>query len=388
MSGERADATADHVLNEIDYVHVGPGTPCGRYLRSFWHPIYRAEDLQPGWSKRVELLGEFFTLYRGEGGAAHLVEDRCPHRRTRLSIGEVEGDSLRCFYHGWKFAADGRCEEQPTEPASYKASVCIRAYPVREYLGLIFAYLGEGDAPEFQEFPEAEYDNGLPLRITRNEVPCNFFQRLENSLDEAHVHFVHKVSAGATQEFSALPSAYEAEETEYGILRRTIRERGGRTDVRQKYFMMPNLGLTVPPPATELDDWTPNLSWRVPRNDEATYSFVLSRRKPRPRAVAARTWQPAEEIVQAILDGRMRMRDVDPYHPRLFNIQDNTVLAAQGRLHDDRGSERLGRSDRAVVLLRKLYEREIGQLLAGRPIKRWRYPRHKLVLGFQPKAAP
>jgi 5,5'-dehydrodivanillate O-demethylase len=372
--------------NAVDMIHFGTGTPAGLYLRNFWHPVYCAEDLSPGWAKRIQIMGEYFTLYRGEGGAAHVVEDRCPHRKTQLAIGSIEGDSIRCFYHGWKFAGEGACEEQPTELSFFKEKVCIRSYPVREYLGLIFAYLGEGEAPEFQEFPEAEYDNGHPLSVKKIEVPYNFFQRIENSLDEAHVHFVHKVSAGATKEFSVLPEAYQAEETDYGILRRTIYNREGKKEVRQKYFMMPNIGLTMPPPSSDLDDWTPNLSWRVPVNDEATLSFTISRRKPRGEKLADKTWEPAQDIVEAILGGRMRMKDVDPYHPHLFNIQDNTAIGAQGRLYDDRANERLGRSDTAVVMLRWIYQREIRAAMQGKPIKRWRLPREKLVLGFQPAA--
>lgn len=370
----------------IDYVHYGPGMPAGIYLRHFWHPVYRVQDLQPGWAKRIQIMGEHFTLYRGEGGTAHMVEDRCPHRKTQLSVGEIEGDSIRCFYHGWKFAGDGRCEEQPAELDFFKEKVCIRSYPVREYLGLIFAYMGEGAPPEFQEFPEAEYDNGYPLRVAMTEVPCNFFQRIENSLDEAHVHFVHKLSASVTEEFAVMPEAYEAEETEYGILRKTTRNRGGNRDVRQKYFMMPNIGLTRPPPATELDDWVAQLSWRVPVTDEQTLSFVLSRRKPRDPSIDNKPLQTAEEIVEAILDGRMRMKDVDPYHPRLFNIQDNTALTGQGSLHEDRDSERLGRSDAAVLMLRKIFQREIRAAAEGRPITRWICPGEKLVLGCQPAA--
>jgi 5,5'-dehydrodivanillate O-demethylase len=372
--------------NPVDFVHFGPGTPAGIYLRNFWQPVYRAQDLLPGWAKRIQIMGEYFTLYRGEGGDAHVVEDRCPHRKTQLAIGTIEGDSIRCFYHGWKFAGDGACQEQPTQLAFFKEKVCIRSYPVREYLGLIFAYLGEGEPPEFQEFPEAEYDNGRPLIVKKIEVPYNFFQRIENSLDEAHVHFVHKLSAGATPEFSVLPDAYEAEETDYGILRRTVYDRSGKKEIRQKYFMMPNVGLTMPPPASDLDDWTPNLSWRVPVNDETTLSFTMARRKPRGEKVADKTFESADDIVAAILDGRMRMKDVDPYHPQLFNIQDNTAIGAQGRLYDDRKNERLGRSDTAIVMLRWIYQREIRAAMEGRPIKRWRLPREKLVLGFQPAA--
>lgn len=370
--------------NRIDIVHTGPETPCGKYLRQFWQPVYLSDDLEKGWAKRIQILGEYFTLYRGESGDAHVVEDRCPHRRTQLSTGEIEGDDIRCFYHGWKFAADGTCLEQPTEFDSFKRKVCIRSYPVREYVGLIFAYFGEGEAPEFPEFPEAEYDNGYPLRTTVWELNYNYFQRLENDLDEAHVHFVHKISADETNEFSVLPIKYDAEETDYGILRLTTRDRDGKLDTRHKHFMMPNSGLTFPPPATALDDWSIHLSWRVPKNDEVTLSFVASRNKPRPdREKSGKEWQSSEEITQAILEGRMRLKDVDPYHPRLFNIQDNVAIGGQGTIYDEREEERLGRSDVAVIMMRKLYEREIRAMMEGQPIKRWKRPREKLYLGFR-----
>lgn len=368
----------------IDFAHIGPGTPAGRWLRRFWQPIYVAARLEPGWAKRVQVMGEYFTLYRGETGAAHVVADRCPHRKTQLSTGWVEGDDIRCFYHGWKFAGDGQCLETPLELDAVKHRACIRSYPVREYLGLVFAYLGEGEPPPFHEFPELEEDNGYPLEVTRTELPYNYFQRVENDLDEAHINFVHKYSADDTKEFGTLPEEFRAEETDYGMLRLTTRNRGGKKDVRRKYFLMPNVTLTSPPPATELDIWAPHLAWRVPIADETTVSFVVTRRKLRPPEVRAKSFPPAQEIVDAILDGRMRIRDVDRYHPRLFFIQDSVACSGVGRLHVNRDDEMLGRSDAAVALLRRIYSREIQALRDGRPIKQWRRPREKLVVGFFP----
>ena len=370
-----------------DFVHVGPGTPAGRWLRRFWQPVYVAARLEPGWAKRIQIMGEHFTLYRGDTGTAHVIADRCPHRKTQLSTGWIEGDDIRCFYHGWKFAGDGRCLETPMELDAVRQKACIRSHPVREYLGLIFAYLGEGEPPAFSEFPELEEDNGYPLAVTRTELRYNYFQRVENDLDEAHVHFVHKYSAENTNEFGTLPEGFRAEETDYGMLRLTTRDRNGKKDVRRKYFLMPNVTLTSPPPATELDIWAPHLAWRVPITDELTISFVVTRKKPRPPSVASRTYQPAQEIVDAILDGRMRMRDVDPYHPRLFFIQDTVACSGVGRLHEDRENEMLGRSDAAVALLRRIYAREIEALQEGRLIKQWCRPPEKLVVGFFPASA-
>ncbi len=121
---------------------TGPGTLAGRYLRRFWQPVYHAFDLPPGHAKPVRIMSEDFTLYRGEGGAPHLVAFRCAHRGTQLSTGWVEGDCIRCFYHGWKYDQTGQCVEMPAEDPSFPPKVKIASYPTREYLGLLWAYLG------------------------------------------------------------------------------------------------------------------------------------------------------------------------------------------------------------------------------------------------------
>ena len=76
---------------------MGPGTPAGRYLRLFWQPVMRAKDLPVGKAKPLEILGETFTIYRGEDGAPHVTALRCPHRGTQLSLGWVEGIELNFF---------------------------------------------------------------------------------------------------------------------------------------------------------------------------------------------------------------------------------------------------------------------------------------------------
>src|SRR5256886_8373688 len=85
---------------DVDFVHTGPGTLAGRYLRMFWQPVYVAKDLAPGKATTFRLLSEDFTLYRGETGQPHLLQLRCAHRATQLNTGWVEGDEIRCFYHG------------------------------------------------------------------------------------------------------------------------------------------------------------------------------------------------------------------------------------------------------------------------------------------------
>src|SRR5581483_8035284 len=178
-------------ITYADFERVGPGTLAGRYLRRFWQPVSRVKDLKPGYAQPIELMGERFTLYRGEGGDPHLVAFRCAHRGTQLSVGWVEGDCIRCRYHGWMYDGSGQCVEMPGEDEAYAARVTIRTYPVCEYLGLVFAYLGEGDPPPLRRFPDFErpglVETGVP------EIwPCSYFSRIDN--DPGHVPYTHRES--------------------------------------------------------------------------------------------------------------------------------------------------------------------------------------------------
>jgi 5,5'-dehydrodivanillate O-demethylase len=92
-----------------DPVFTGPGTPAGRLMRNYWQPVLQSEDLEVGTARPLTVMSEQYTIYRGEDGTPVVMAPRCAHRLTMLSLGCVEGDSLRCMFHGWKFGPDGRC---------------------------------------------------------------------------------------------------------------------------------------------------------------------------------------------------------------------------------------------------------------------------------------
>jgi 5,5'-dehydrodivanillate O-demethylase len=150
-------------MPNLDFVQTGPGTLAGRYMRMFWQPVYRSDGLMAGRAVPLRIMNEDFTLYRGRSGAPFVVGPRCAHRRTALSVGRVEGDCIRCLYHGWKYDEGGKCIDQPAEPAGFTKSVRITSYPTREYLGLIFAYPGGGRQPELPRFPEFEAEGILEV---------------------------------------------------------------------------------------------------------------------------------------------------------------------------------------------------------------------------------
>ena len=90
-----SNAELDRIVEQVDFVHTGPGTPAGRYLRRYWQPIYVSEKLAQGSIVPIRILGEELALYRGESGKAHAITNECPHRLTRLSTGWIEGETIR-----------------------------------------------------------------------------------------------------------------------------------------------------------------------------------------------------------------------------------------------------------------------------------------------------
>ena len=375
-----------------DFVHTGPGTLAGRYLRMFWQPVYRAQDLPPGRAKPLKIMGEDFTLYRGEGGAPHAVAFRCAHRGTQLSTGWMEGDNLRCFYHGWMYDGSGQCIEQPAEPEPFCQRIRIRSYPTQEYIGLIFVYFGDGEPPLLPRLPDLEDESQGVREVYTYTWPCNYFNSLEN--DPFHGLWVHRDAYQAAGRAAAGIPTVTCEETDYGYVTRTTRPSGATT---MGHRIMPNAGYgrrtstsrdgSGAAPGFE-NAWRSAVAWRVPVDDEhfVSYGVNLTHLDPeaaeRYRAVSrevtdrARGLTSAEELGERVLRGEIRIQDVEDRYvdsSRLFNLQDYSSQVAQGAIAD-REHEHLGREDVTVILNRNIWRRELRALAEGRPLKRWAIP--------------
>jgi len=361
-----------------DIVHTGPATLAGRYMRSFWQPVFLSRQLKDGHAVPVRVMNEDFTLYRGETGTPHVVAFRCAHRGTQLSTGWVEGDCIRCFYHGWKYDGSGQCVEQPAEDADFAAKVRIRSYPTEEYLGLIFAYLGEGDAPPLPRYPEFEQPG--VVNVTTYGRACNFFNNVENALDPVHTAFVHRTGVFTDNGLINLPQI-SGEESAWGITMHGLRPNG---IVRVNQFGMPNvLHIKI---VSEFPDagWLDALAWRVPIDDEQHGSFNVNlshvsgepaeryRRYLAEREAAPATDDELAAISEAVMNGETHVDDFKG-RPDLVGIQDYVAQVGQGAIAD-RDGERLGRSDVMLILLRKIWLRELRALADGRPLKTWTKP--------------
>jgi 5,5'-dehydrodivanillate O-demethylase len=371
--------------NYTDFVHTGPGTAAGRFMRKFWHPVYVANDLMPGTAKPIRIMSEDFTLYRGQSGKPYLIDFRCAHRQTQLSAGWIEEDCIRCFYHGWKYNGAGQCVEIPGEQESLVGQVKIRSYPVQEYLGLIFIYIGEGEPPPMLRYPECE-GPGILDALSKGIWPCNYFSQLDNAGDPIHIPYTHR-EARRRVGIETPMRRMIPEETEYGIKYTTTTANG---DKIVRHFFMPNIIQLITNLRHDgilLDDSPsggavmPRLVWQVPIDDQNFVAFVVTyipllgekaeKFHTLRREIQRNNGISPQEVGNAILAGKLSITDVEtPDVYKLIQIEDYVAQVGQGRT-PDHTKDRLCRNDIAIVLLRKIWERELRALVEKRPLKIW-----------------
>jgi len=255
---------------------VGPGTPAGEYLRQFWLPFMASDAVTPGGEPfPVRLLGEDLVAFRREDGVLGLLDTACAHRRAPLIYARNEGCGLRCVYHGWQYDVDGQCTDMPAEPANsrFKQHIRIKAYKVRERNGVVWAWMGQGEAPEL---PEVEW-NRVPadrVHVSFRVQETDWLSSYEGEIDSAHAPILHgrldKTSkrSRTTMATSGRP-IFDVMQQEFGVsigARRTLPERD-ELYWRVNQFVMPFYTL-VPPKSEEWAELTGH-AW-IPIDDTHT----------------------------------------------------------------------------------------------------------------------
>jgi phthalate 4,5-dioxygenase len=238
--------------NEL-LTRVEGGAPMGRLLReNYWLPFALSGQLEHGAGPvPVRLLGENYVAFRAEDGRIGFLDELCPHRRASLVLGRLEGNGIRCVYHGWKIDASGRVVDCPTQlvrAEQFAANVRVGRCPVHEAGGIAWAWLGGGDAPSFPHLPFAA-DEVPHAWMTVSRVPCNWLQGLEGTIDSAHVGVLHQTWHRETAKLAGhanlgialdQPPRYETEPTSYGMRAAALRQTAdGATYVRITEHLMP-----------------------------------------------------------------------------------------------------------------------------------------------------
>jgi 5,5'-dehydrodivanillate O-demethylase len=335
----------------------------GELYRRYWLPIATESDIAETPVKRVRILGEDLVLFRTDSGNLGLVTERCPHRGASLGYGFPDGDGLRCPYHGWLFAPDGKCLEQPNQTpdsASLRERSTVGAYPAQAMGGLVFAYLGVAPAPPLPRFDLYTWQEG-PTRfrdIGYAVIPCNWLQIMENSFDPTHVEWLHgrlynyhlkRAGEGLTV-LGGHHVKIGFDLVDYGIIKRRLRE--GQTEADEDWrvghpVVFPNVlkvggyGLS-------------SFQIRVPVDDTHTLHFwydwfdVPDRFEP--IVADVRGLPDTFPVTLQGPDGSFLMNTID--------AQDAMVWVTQGP-RTSRDDEHLSSSDQGIALYRNLLRSQL-----------------------------
>lgn len=353
---------------------VGPGTPGGELLRRYWHPVAAAVELtEQDPIRRIRIMSEDLVLYRDKSGCYGLVGAQCPHRRASLAFGKVDAEGIRCPYHGWKFAADGRCLEQPAEPpgSPLVGETRQKAYPVRKLGGLLFAYMGPLPAPALPAWDVLAWNFGKRWILKFSVIECNWLQAAENAVDSSHVYWLHGTSTDL-----GLDHYHEEHEFvpfEYGIMKRRLlppKVPGGPKQVDQHPLLFPStlrhvLGANAPgsPESARVYDrggangFVHDLQFRVPIDDTHTLSYLVFFQASETERMSRDDDVPMQFFPMKTLDGKYRRDKV--------YAQDVMAWESQGPILD-RSQETLGVTDVGVVKIRRMLLEQIEAVQAGR----------------------
>ena len=388
---------------------VDKGQPAGEVLRRYWQPAALAEELD---TERpvvpVTLFGEKLVLFRDSHGVLGLLDRACPHRGVDLCYGRLENDGLRCSFHGWKFAANGQCMEQPGEPegSEFYKRLTTTAYPVVEKNGIIFAYMGPGEPPPFPNF-DCFRAPSTHVFAFKGLWECNWLQALEVGIDPTHASFLHRFlededpEHGYGQQFRDQVSNSEmtrtevmrrfprpditVDETEFGLKLTSLRHMdNGHTYVRISNAIFPSaicIAMSREMTITQ---------WHVPIDNDRCYWYSMFTSFD----------QPVDKTLMR--EQRMELYKVPDYKPRLgrfnnwgydpaeqesetytgmgmdINVHDQWAVESPGPI-TDRSKEHLAGTDVAISRYRSMLLRAMD--IAANPDRHGELPLYRAADG-------
>ena len=346
---------------------VGPETPCGEYLRRFWHPVYLTNDLCD-LPVAIKILGEELVLFRDLSGTLGLVHKRCPHRQASLEYGKCEEHGIRCCYHGWHFDTDGKLLDAPGQPENLsdrlKLRIKLGAYPVVEYKGLIFSYMGPiAEMPEFPVFDAMKFEK---MEMVPYKAPfrCNWLQVLDAILDPLHTSFLHS-NIGRVQFSEGFGEVGQMDFFEHDVwmLGVNTRQVGENVWFRVNELVLPNFtqaGSAFAADGTQrrLYGRSSFTRWVVPMDDENTLALAWANFGERGDPPEWNTPEGPELIEQGEVFDRT-------YVERQRSPGDAEATEGMGRITVHK-NENLVSSDRGITLMRKRLREQIRVVQKGR----------------------
>jgi phthalate 4,5-dioxygenase oxygenase subunit len=356
--------------------------PMGQLMRRHWTPVCLIEEVAEadGAPVKARVFGEDLVVFRNSEGQVGVMDEYCPHRRASLVYGRNEEGGLRCLYHGWKMNIHGDVLEMASEPAS--SGMCQKvkhkAYPVQEWGGLVWTYMGPQDAVPAFVPPRWAPTADTRVSIAKAILPCNWAQVLEGAIDSAHSSSLHSsdIVPARVNSAQALPNQFlrpstdkaprmQVERTPWGFryaaIRRPIQDAATHDYIRSTVFVAPATAI-IPP-----NDQYNLANINVPCDDTSTAFYFIAWGHPAQtpetdswRKFLRQTvgidldafYRPLRNADNRFWQDRQAMKAGNFTGIQGFPNQDIAMWTTMGAIAD-RTSDRLGASDLAIVEFRQ-----------------------------------
>ncbi len=322
-----------------------------RFLENFWYAA--------GWSDEItsaplarRILDRPVALFRTEGGKAAAFDDCCPHRMVPLSRGRVEGETLRCGYHGLRFDCSGKCVEIPGQ-ASIPPRAKVLSYPLVERWKLAWIWMGDPAKADPALIPELPW-LGSPKWVDAHGLivyDCNYVLLLDNLIDLSHTTFVHQRTIG-TDDVAKTPVKTTGDaarvlverymnDTEPSVMYRKIGGFTGKVNRWQKIEFTPPTKIVIDAGAVPAASGDPHrgINTRIiniitPQTPTSTFHFwAFARDFKLDDPDTTRYLVNAIEITfnedKVLIDAQQRNADARPGQRMLDNNADSGVVLAR-----------------------------------------------------------
>ncbi len=353
-------------LSWDEVVRVGPGTPGGNYLRSFWWPVALSEEVKDI-PVPVKLLGEELVLFRDLSGQLVLLDARCPHRRASLEYGHIEEQGIRCAYHGWYISREGKILDRPAEPIKATTQIRQNWYVAQELGGFVFGYLGpqKENPPPLPRYDILVQDGYRVAERGDTEFGkayhCNWLQGVENTTDTSHLAYLHGI-------YDRCPT-FKSIEGDYGV-KIYILDPGKNPNtvkLRKRTTVLPTMSRKS---RQETGSKAPGRGkgniqqaiWLIPINDTECSEMRLT----------VYPEQPQDKRYYGTAMDQAKSRNRKPYDRRLYGdirgnvpLEDKAMVESQGPIVD-RTLEHTGYGDRVILMLRKMIRDGVADVANGR----------------------
>ena len=177
--------------------------PAGTFLMNSWYVAAWDHELIDGKLLARTILEEPVLLYKGDNGRVVALDNRCCHRGAKLSNGRLEGENVRCMYHGLLYEPSGKCIQIPGQDV-VPPKLGVRSYPALERDHLVWIWMGDPAKADPRKIIDIPYMRdpawrGVPGYL---HYDANYLLITDNLSDFAHLAFVHRKTLGGSEEYA------------------------------------------------------------------------------------------------------------------------------------------------------------------------------------------